>query len=216
MAIRALDLMMKISSRFAYEILPVTAASVIGAMLVNHYGRQPISAPIIVQAPPSASEDAIAQSLREEHELIASLVKRDPLGEPDAERLRNGAMQLASVAPIPISVEDPPLPERRPRGLQKTVVRFSPKAAVRKKTEPSETPPQAGLTAVATETLPPPTSPLRPHGVEPEPAAQRIILAADAVGGWVVDVAQAPARLAFIPHWSDWSSLPSLIRPLIP
>jgi hypothetical protein len=62
MAIRSLDLVTKLSSRFAYEILPVTTASVIGAMLVNHYGRQPPSPPIVIQAPPSASEDAMVQS----------------------------------------------------------------------------------------------------------------------------------------------------------
>ena len=64
--------MKKLSSRFAYELLPVTAASVIGALLVNHYSRQPPSASVVVQAP-SASEDAMVQSLREEHELIATL-----------------------------------------------------------------------------------------------------------------------------------------------
>ena len=51
MVIRALDFMAKVSSRFAYEILPVTMASVIGAMLVNHYSHQPPSPPIVVQAP---------------------------------------------------------------------------------------------------------------------------------------------------------------------
>ena len=77
MAIRALDLMAKISSRFVHEILPVATASVIGAMLVNHYGRQPASPSIVVQAQPSASEDAMVQSLRDEHELIASWVKQE-------------------------------------------------------------------------------------------------------------------------------------------
>ena len=67
MAIRALDLVTKLSSRFAYEILPVTMASVIGAVLVNHYSHQPPSPPIVIHAPPSASENAFAQSLREEH-----------------------------------------------------------------------------------------------------------------------------------------------------
>jgi hypothetical protein len=43
MAIHALDFMAKVSSRFVHEILPVATASVIGAMLVNHYGRQPAS-----------------------------------------------------------------------------------------------------------------------------------------------------------------------------
>ena len=77
MAIRALDLMAKLSSRFVYEILPVAMASVIGAMLVNHYGHQPPSPPIVVQAQPSASEDAMVQSLRDEHEFIATFVKRN-------------------------------------------------------------------------------------------------------------------------------------------
>jgi hypothetical protein len=40
MAIHALDVVTKLSSRFAYEILPVTVASVIGAILVNHYRYQ--------------------------------------------------------------------------------------------------------------------------------------------------------------------------------
>ena len=77
MAIRALDLVTKLSSRFAYEILPVTMASVIGAVLVNHYNHQPPSPPIVIQSPPSASENAIAQSLHEEHEFIAAFMKRD-------------------------------------------------------------------------------------------------------------------------------------------
>jgi hypothetical protein len=49
--------------------LPVATASAIGAMLVNHYGRQPASPSIVVQAQPSASKNAIAQSQREDHEL---------------------------------------------------------------------------------------------------------------------------------------------------
>ena len=77
MAICALDFMAKVSSRFVHEILPVATASVIGAMLVNHYGRQPAAPPIVIQAQPSVSEDAMVKSLRQEHELIASFVKRN-------------------------------------------------------------------------------------------------------------------------------------------
>ena len=104
MAIRALDLVTKLSSRFAYEILPVTMASVIGAVLVNHYGHQPPSPPIVVQAPASASEDAIVQSLRDEHEFIASLYearsgereRRGPFGERrDAGRIARPASPFA-------------------------------------------------------------------------------------------------------------------------
>src|ERR1700689_1997666 len=99
MAIRALDFMAKVSSRFFHEILPVAMASVIGAMLVNHYGRQPASSPIVIQAPPSASEDAMVQSLREEHELIASFMKRNQERESDAERSGSDATQVVSVGP---------------------------------------------------------------------------------------------------------------------
>ena len=55
MAIRALDLIARVSSRFVFELLPVATASVIGAMLVNHYGRQPPLPSIVVQAQPPAS-----------------------------------------------------------------------------------------------------------------------------------------------------------------
>jgi hypothetical protein len=40
------------------------------------------------------------------------------------------------------------------------------------------------------------------------------VRAADAMGEWVADVAQASGRVAFLPRWPDWASLPPLIRPL--
>ena len=116
MAIRALDFMAKLSSRFAYEILPVTIASVIGAVLVNHYGHQPPPPPIVIQAPASASENAIAQSLRDEHEFIAAFMKRDQERRERRHRAAGSdATQVASLAPPPLSLVDPPLPEPRPR-----------------------------------------------------------------------------------------------------
>ena len=139
MAIRALDLVAKLSSRFAYEILPVTMASVIGAVLVNHYGHQPPSPPIVVQAPASASENAIAQSLRDEHEFIAAFMKRDQENASGEDRAASAATQVASLAAPPLSLVDPPLPEPRPM-VQKTVARLSPKPAVRKKSAPPEAP----------------------------------------------------------------------------
>jgi hypothetical protein len=102
MAIRALDLIARVSSRFVHEILPVATASVIGAMLVNHYGRQPPLPSIVVQAQPSASETAIAQSLREDHELLASFAKRR---EEFVKRRQEQEMD---------AVVDPPLPEPQP------------------------------------------------------------------------------------------------------
>ena len=214
MAIRALDLMAKVSSRFAYEILPVATASVIGAMLVNHYGRQPTSSPIVIQAQPSASEDAMVQSLREEHELIASWMKRNQQGDMSGERSASGLMQVASVAPAPLSIVDPPLPEPRPAG-QKAAAKLAPKPAARKKSAPAEmTSFPAAPPAIASEApqlpdfLPPPAQ------IEPEPRARPLIRVAGAMGGWVADVAQAPVRVAFLPRLPDWPSMPPLVRTL--
>lgn len=135
--------MAKVSSGFVNEILPVATASVIGAMLVNHYGRQPAS--VVVQAQPSASENAIAQSLREDHELLASFAKRreefakrGQEQEMDAERSRSGATQAASVAPTPLPVVDPPLLEPRPAAPPIGVARLTPKAVARKRSAPAE------------------------------------------------------------------------------
>jgi hypothetical protein len=214
MAIRALDLMTKLSSRFAYEILPVTVASVIGAMLVNHCSRQPPSPPIVIQAPPSASEDAMVQSLREEHELIASFMKRNQEKASDPEGSRSAATQVASLAPPPLSLVDPPLPERRP-AAQKTIARLAPKSAARKKSAPTEAPgPQSDPPAIASESTPLLASAPPPAQIEFEPRPRPIIRVAGEVREWVADVAQASGRVAFLPGLPDWSSAPSLIRTL--
>jgi hypothetical protein len=214
MAFRPLDLMAKVSSRFVHEILPVATASVIGAMLVNHYGHQPASLPIVIQAQPSASEDAMVQSLREEHELIASFIKRNQENASDAERPGSDVTEVASLAPPPLSLVDPPLPEPRP--AQKAAARLAPKPAARKKPALAEAPaPQPDPPAIASEA--PPlllASPPPPAHMEFEPRARPIIRVANAFGGWVADVAQAPARVAFIPRWPDWPSMPPLNRPL--
>ena len=196
----------------------MATASVIGAMLVNHYGRQPVSPSIVVQAQPSASEDAIAQSLRDEHELIASFVKgreefakRRQEQEMVAERLESGAMQAASVAPTPDPVSDPPLPERRPAALQQSVARSAPRAAARKKLAPLEARlPEPDPPAIASET-PALLDPLpSPAEIEPEQSKRPIVRVAGAVREWVTDIAQAPVRAVFLPHLPDWPSLPSV------
>jgi hypothetical protein len=212
MAIRALDLVTKLSSRFAYEILPVTVASVIGAMLVNHYGHQPPSPPVVIQAPPSASEDAMVQSLREEHELIASFMKRNQERASGPEGSGSATMQVASVAPISLSLVDPPLPEPRP-AAQKAVAKLTPKPAARKKSAPTEAPaPQQAAPAVASETPRLLASSPPAAQIEFEPRARPIIRVAGEVREWVADVAQATGRAAFLPGLPDWSSAPSLVR----
>jgi hypothetical protein len=212
MAIRVLDLMAKVASRFVHELLPVALASVIGALVVNHYGRQPASPSIVVQAQPSASENAIAQSLREDHELIASFMKRTQDREIDDRRSESLGTQVASVAPIAFSLADPPLP--RPAAPQKVVARLAPKAATRKKPTLTEAPaPQPDPPAIASEN-PVLVSSAPPAQIEFEPRARPMIRLAGAVREWAADVAQAPGRVAFMPRWPDWPSAPSLIRPL--
>ena len=213
MAIRALDFMTKVSSRFAYEILPVTTASVIGAMLVNHYSHQPPSPPIVIQAPQSASEDAMVQSLREEHEFIVSFMKRNQKRASDPERSGSDATQVASLGPPPLSLVDLPLPEPRP-AAQKAVVRLAPKPAARKKSAPTETPaPQPDPPAIASETPLLASSPPPPQ-IEFEPRVRPIIRAAGEVREWVTDVAQASERVAFLPGLPDWSSMTPVVRTL--
>ena len=73
-----------------------------------------LSPPIVVQAPASASENAIAQSLRDEHEFIAAFMKRDQENASGEDRAASAATQVASLAPPPLSLVDPPLPEPRP------------------------------------------------------------------------------------------------------
>src|ERR1700748_3399611 len=108
MAVRTLDFGTKLSSRSAYEILPVTMASVIGAVLVNHYSHQPPSPPIVIQAPPSASENAIAQSLRDEREFIAAFMKRDRENASGGDRPASAAAQIASLVSPSLLLADPP------------------------------------------------------------------------------------------------------------
>jgi hypothetical protein len=213
MAIRALDLVTRLSSRFAYEILPVTMASVIGAVLVN-YSHQPPSPPIVIQAPPSASENAIAQSLRDEREFIAAFMKRDQENASGEDRAASVAAKVVSLARPSLSLADPPLPEPRPVA-QKTFARLAPKPAVRKKSALPETSAlEHDAPAVASESAPLQAAPPPPAQIEFEPRPRRIFRAASALGGWVADVAQAPARVAFVPRWPDWSSMPPLNRPL--
>jgi hypothetical protein len=155
----------------------------------------------------------MVQSLREEHEFIASFVKRNQEREIDAERSGSDATQLASLAPPALSLVDPPLPEPRP-AAQKAATRLAPKPAVRKKSAPTEAPPQQAPPAIASEAPPLPASSPPPAQIEFEPRARPIIRVAGEVREWVADVAQATGRAAFLPGLPDWSSAPPFPRTL--
>ena len=88
----ALGMISKISSKFFHEVMPVALASVIGTMLVNHYSRQPISPPVVVQATPPASAEAMFQTLRDEQVLIADYLRRDADAKRDADAARDASI----------------------------------------------------------------------------------------------------------------------------
>jgi hypothetical protein len=221
MPIRALGLLSKVSSKFAHEVLPVAAASVIGTMLVNHYGRQPPPS-IVVQAPPP-SEDAVLQSLHEEHELIADYVKRKQ--ELEAKRLAVDAPELApaEAAASPV-VESHPI-KPRSSSAEKAAPRPAPTPAPEKKLAVQNPPPLASNAMTGS----PPAQP-EPSEVD-GPAAQTVRFAGavrdrfvDAAwfsarlpvvrrfGGFVVDVAQFPARALAPRALEDPPTPPALMR----
>jgi hypothetical protein len=67
----------------------------------------------------------MVQSVREEHELIASFMKRNQERESGAERSGSAARQVALVARTAFR-SDRPLPEPRP-AAQKAAARLTPK-----------------------------------------------------------------------------------------
>lgn len=94
----ALGLFSKASTKFFHEVAPVALASVIGTILVNHYTHATAPAPVVVQpAPPP--DDAIVQTLHEEHQLIVDYLKRDAEAKEAVSDEGSGARRApASVA----------------------------------------------------------------------------------------------------------------------
>jgi hypothetical protein len=194
MPMRVFGLISKISSKFFDEAVPVALASVIGVMLVNHYGRQPASPAVVVQAP--ASEDALLQSLREEHELIVDYMKRRR--EAEAERALAGA-----AAPL-INNNLPAKP--RSGSADKVASRPSPRPAPEKRLAAGD--PLPLTPDLSSVPGPPPPQPSPPIG----PGA-RAVRFAGAVRDFVVDVAQIPAR-TLVSHALDDRPTPPLAVPV--
>ena len=215
MAIHVLNSMGKLASRFVHELLPVALASVIGTLVVNHYARQPASPSVVFQAQPSASENAIAQSLREEHELIASFVKltQDKTNDKHSESVGS---EVASVATLPSFARRSAHPRAATcGGAESGRANSRQKLRSEKGSATTEAPPsELDLAKVAPDSPPMLASPPPAAQLAFEPRARPIIRLAGAVRGWAADVAQAPGRVAFAPRWPDWPSAPSVIRPL--
>jgi hypothetical protein len=205
MLFRAFGFLSKISSKFAYEVAPVALASVIGTIAVNHYSH-PAAAPVVVQAPLPASEDAVLRSLHEEHELIADFLKHRQAAEAKSAALAERAA-LAATAPLP--------PEGRPN---KPAAHIADKAAARAAPKPAPAP-EKKLAASDPLSLTPDFSTLPPAAAAPTPEpgfslrpGARALHVAGAMRDLVVDVASFPAR-TLAPRALDGAPTPPVRMP---
>jgi hypothetical protein len=172
----ALGMISKISSKFFHEVMPVALASVIGTMLVNHYSRQPISPPVVVQATPPASAEAMFQTLRDEQVLIADYLRRDARRDADSARERASSAMPA--------VEDRP---------NKTRPVSAEKAAPRPPVRPPSEKTIAARDPAPLELAPAVVAP--PARAEPgEAPAARHAGVVDTVRDWIVNVSALPRQ----------------------
>jgi hypothetical protein len=174
----ALGTISKISSKFFHEVMPVVLASVIGTILVNHYSRQPISPPVVVQATPPASAEATFQTLRDEQVLIADYLRRDANAKREADAARDRGPSA------PPAVEDRPN-KVRPVSAEKAAPRPPAK-------------PQSEKTIAARDPAPPQPAPVvvaLPAPAEPaEAPAAKHAGVVGTVRDWIVNASGAPAR----------------------
>jgi hypothetical protein len=115
----------RLSTKFIHEALPVALATVVGTLLVNHYGGRQASPPVVVRAEPSANADELVRTLRDEQVVIAEYLKRDAAAEP-----AKSAPALSTKSTVTTLIaDDPPEPPARPAALKKAAARAAPKAA---------------------------------------------------------------------------------------
>jgi hypothetical protein len=110
----------KISSKFVHEVLPVALASVIGTLIVNHYGGRPV-APVVVQANPPAGADDFLRTLKDERAVLAAVLKREEESGPTK------ADAAAALPAVTLAAYDPPAPPPRPSLTKKLSTRAVPK-----------------------------------------------------------------------------------------
>lgn len=97
----------KVSSKFVHEVLPVALASVIGTLIVNHYGG-PIATPVVVQANPPPGADDFLKTLKDERAVLAAVLKREEETGP----VKTDAASLTPA--VALIADDPPAPPQRP------------------------------------------------------------------------------------------------------
>jgi hypothetical protein len=206
MPIPALGLLSKASSKLLLEVVPVAAASVIGTIVINHYGRQP-APPIVVQAaPPTAQAEELFQTLRDDHELIADYLKHKQ--DEAARRAASEPILLASAESTP-PVAEVHRAEPRLAAAAKIAARPAVKPPVKKK--PASDPPTVLLDPPLAYEPPPAAadSAIVAAPVEPLARPRPILDVASAMRDWVVDVAQFSQRALVLRRFYDPAPAPS-------
>ena len=112
----ALGFFSKASTKFFHEVAPVALASVIGPILVNHYTHATAPSPVVVQPAPPRPDDAIVQTLHEEHQLIVDYLRRDA----EAKEAVSDEGSAARRAPASVAAKDG---LAKPRFAQEKVTR---------------------------------------------------------------------------------------------
>lgn len=170
----ALGFFSKASTKFFHEVAPVALASVIGTILVNHYTHATAPAPVVVQPAPPPPDDAIVQTLHEEHQLIVDYLRRDAEAKEAVSDEASGARR----APASVAAKDG---LAKPRLAQEKAARRA-----RPKVEKAQEPLPLGPDLAS---LPAPDPSLMGAGLIAESSNM-----ASAMGGFVAAAWQYPAR----------------------
>jgi hypothetical protein len=96
-------LVARLASKLVLDMLPATAASLIGGLLFTHYGLGRVTEPAIQVEPASAE---MMQLLRDEHGVIVSFLntqlEREKTELASGDALRRGGDEAAATANIPM------------------------------------------------------------------------------------------------------------------
>jgi hypothetical protein len=181
----------RFSSKFVHEVLPVALASVIGTLIVNHYGARPAATPVVVQTEPPADAAEMVKTLQDERAIIAEYLKRDAAAAP----AQADPAPAANPSVVALIADNPPEPPARPAAAKKAAQRLAPKPATDKKSgvaAPTHTPAAVELADWADAPGP---------AVDFAPAApDRSAL--DALRSWAIDAAQLSARALAAPFFA--------------
>jgi hypothetical protein len=122
----------RLSGKLVFEVLPVALASVIGTLIINHYGVRLVSPVVVESPPPPAGADALLEALRDERQLVVDYLKRD------ADAAASSKVEKAAIDPPPPPARERPAKVRLAAFEKPQVVAAAPTAAP--KSEPALAP----------------------------------------------------------------------------